>query len=133
MIAVDGDDDVLDVLSFGAKISNLTITRNVSVRFGLRKSSCRLKRGFLQVLGLVVQYGVSKYWIWSIEGLWWIRRIHVCSFWKDIIEDVDATYKETVVAKYGPDSSNHPIFDVDLWEYCSQEVTKGGFLGEFDM
>ncbi|GJV27398.1 hypothetical protein Tco_1383846 [Tanacetum coccineum] len=29
-----------------------------------------------KVLGLVVQYGVSKYWIWRIEGLWWIRRIH---------------------------------------------------------
>ncbi|GJU59864.1 hypothetical protein Tco_1237630 [Tanacetum coccineum] len=28
-----------------------------------------------------------------------------------------AMYKEAVVAKYGPDSSNHPIFDVDLWEY----------------
>nr|GEX99939.1 hypothetical protein [Tanacetum cinerariifolium] len=31
---------------------------------------------FLQVLGLVVQYNVSKYWIWRIEGLWWIRNIH---------------------------------------------------------
>ncbi|GKC49298.1 transposase, Ptta/En/Spm [Tanacetum coccineum] len=35
-------------------------------------------------------------------------------------ELVWAMYKEAVVAKYGPDSSNHPIFDVDLWEYCSQ-------------
>ncbi|GKD62531.1 hypothetical protein Tco_1300040, partial [Tanacetum coccineum] len=46
-IALDDDDDVLDVLSFGAK-----------------------------VLGLVVQYSVSKYWIWRIEGLWWIWRIY---------------------------------------------------------
>ncbi|GJU74903.1 hypothetical protein Tco_1266308 [Tanacetum coccineum] len=29
-----------------------------------------------KVLGLVVQYGISKYWIWRIECLWWIRRIH---------------------------------------------------------
>ncbi|GJX21108.1 hypothetical protein Tco_0223785 [Tanacetum coccineum] len=43
-IALDSDDDVLDVLRFRAKF-----------------------------LGLVVQYGVSKYWIWGIEGLWWIR------------------------------------------------------------
>ncbi|GJU58354.1 reverse transcriptase domain-containing protein [Tanacetum coccineum] len=41
-----------------------------------------------------------------------------------------AAYKEAVVARYGPDSSNHPsMFDDDLWESCSQEVTKGGLFG----
>nr|GEV04900.1 hypothetical protein [Tanacetum cinerariifolium] len=30
-------------------------------------------------------------------------------------------YKEAVVDKYGQDYSNHPIFDVDVREYCSQE------------
>lgn len=44
-------------------------------------------------------------------------------------EKLQGAYKEAVVAKYGPDSLNHPIFDVDLWEHCSQEVTKGGLFG----
>ncbi|GJT84293.1 hypothetical protein Tco_1058635 [Tanacetum coccineum] len=34
----------------------------------------------VKVLGLVVQYGVSNLWIRCIEGLRWIRGIHVCSF-----------------------------------------------------
>ncbi|GKB44874.1 hypothetical protein Tco_0889816, partial [Tanacetum coccineum] len=29
-----------------------------------------------KVLGLVAQYGISKYWIWRIGGLWWIRCIY---------------------------------------------------------
>ncbi|GKC19979.1 hypothetical protein Tco_1022129, partial [Tanacetum coccineum] len=37
-------------------------------------------------------------------------------------ELVWAAYKEAVVARYGPDSSKHPMFDVDLWESCSQEM-----------
>ncbi|GJW90008.1 hypothetical protein Tco_0167561 [Tanacetum coccineum] len=32
------------------------------------------------VLCLVAQYGVSNLWIWCIEALRWIRRIHVCIF-----------------------------------------------------
>ncbi|GKB19708.1 hypothetical protein Tco_0853631, partial [Tanacetum coccineum] len=47
-------------------------------------------------------------------------------FMKLKAELVWAAYKEAVVAKYGPNSYNHPIFDFDLWEYCSKEVTKGG-------
>ncbi|GKB33892.1 hypothetical protein Tco_0873293 [Tanacetum coccineum] len=42
------------------------------------KSSFGSKRGFLhkfmQVLGLMVQYSVSKLWIQRIEGLGWIRQ-----------------------------------------------------------
>ncbi|GJV24809.1 hypothetical protein Tco_1377504 [Tanacetum coccineum] len=34
----------------------------------------------VKVLGLVVQYGISNLWIRRIEGLGWIRRIHVYSF-----------------------------------------------------
>ncbi|GJW56767.1 putative transposon, En/Spm-like protein [Tanacetum coccineum] len=33
-----------------------------------------------------------------------------------------AAYKEAVVAKYGPSPYNHPIFDLDLWEYCFKEM-----------
>ena len=47
-------------------------------------------------------------------------------------ENLQAAYKKAVVAEYGPNSLNHPIFDIELWTYCSQEVIKGG-LGKFDM
>ncbi|GKB95924.1 hypothetical protein Tco_0982061 [Tanacetum coccineum] len=33
----------------------------------------------------------------------------------------EAAYKEAVVAKYRPSPYTHPIFDLDLWEYCSKE------------
>ncbi|GKB09134.1 hypothetical protein Tco_0837446 [Tanacetum coccineum] len=58
------------------------------------------------------------------KGVW--NGLH--EYMKLKAELVWAMYKEAVIAKYGPDSSNHPIFDVDLWDYCSQEVTKGGLF-----
>ncbi|GJR85276.1 hypothetical protein Tco_0209287 [Tanacetum coccineum] len=45
----------------------------MKVKLGLRR---RIEMHIRRVLGLMVQYGIFKYWIWRIEGLGWIRRIH---------------------------------------------------------
>nr|GEY92116.1 hypothetical protein [Tanacetum cinerariifolium] len=92
--ALDDDDiNVLDVLMLGAKVLAKKVKRLIKwlwvearIRsFRVKEVEFWVKRGFLhmflQVLGLVVQYSVSKSAVSGSGSGGSIQRIQVCSFW----------------------------------------------------